>query len=261
MKQRVLSLLLLFCFSSLQIIYAQQNSINYQLYNLVLKEYVKLGKVKYKELSNDSRLSEVVESFEKVNPDELNSANDKLAFWINVYNSSVLKIISDNYPVNSIDDLSTGITILSPFLGKSIWDKKIIKIRNNNLSLIEIEKIITTSEFKDPRAHFAIVYAANGCPPLKDEAYTGEKLSEQLNEQARIFINDTTKNIFNMINRKAYISGIFELFDKEFSLNKIRTLMFISNFLPKNMREDISTNQDKWILKYNSIDMSLNKID
>jgi len=261
MKQRVLSLLLLFCLSSLQIVNAQHSSVNYQLYNLVLKEYVKLGKVKYKELSNDSRLSEVVELFGKVNPDELMSANDKLAFWINVYNSAVLKIISNNYPVNSINDLNTGITILSPFFGKSIWDKKIIKIKNNDLSLSEIEKIITSSDFKDPRAYFAIVYAANGSPPLMDEAYKGEKLSEQLNEQARIFINDTTKNIFDLKNRKAYISGIFELFDKEFSLNKISTLIFISNFLPKNIREDILTNQDKWILKYNSIDMNLNKID
>ena len=162
MKQRVL--LLLFYFSLLQINNAQSREINYQLYNLVLKKYIKLGKVKYKELFNDSRLSGFVKQIEKVNPDTIKSSNDKLAFWINVYNSIVLKIISDNYPLKSINDLNTGIAILSPVLGKLIWDKKVIKINNNNLSLAQIDHIITASDFKDLRVHFAITYAAIGCP-------------------------------------------------------------------------------------------------
>ena len=258
-----LAFLLLFsiCLSSLQIINAQSSSINYQLYNLVLKEYTRLGKVKYKELLNDSRLSEVVEQFEKVNPDEIKSSNDKLAFWINVYNSSVLKIICNSYPLKSINDLNTGIVILSPVLGKLIWNKKIIKINNDELSLAQIEHIITTSDFKDPRSHFAIAYAACGCPPLRDEAYSGEKLSEQLNEQARIFINDTTKNIFNLVTHKAYISKIFESYEKEFGLNKKRTLIFLSNFLPKKTREDISTNLEQWEVRFENFDWAINKIE
>ena len=86
MKSGILSLLFLFyiCFTGIN--NAQSGEVNYQLYNLILKEYTKLGKIKYKELSADSRLSEVVEQFSKVNPDEIKSSNDKLAFWINVYN-------------------------------------------------------------------------------------------------------------------------------------------------------------------------------
>jgi hypothetical protein len=261
MKQRSLFLLYFFGLFSLQICNAQSGSTNYQLYNLILKEYTKLGKVKYKELANDSRLPEVVQQFEKINPDQLKTSNDKLAFWINVYNSIVLKIICNNYPLNSINDLNKGIVLLSPVLGKSIWDKKIIKINNNGLSLTQIEQIITKSDFKDPRAHFALVYAANGCPPLRDEAYTGEKLSEQLNEQARIFINDTSKNIFHLQTRKAYISKIFELFESEFGLNKISTLVFLSNFLPKNIRDDILYNSGKWQVNFAGFDWTINKIN
>jgi hypothetical protein len=234
---------------------------NYQLYNLILKEYVKLGKIRYKELSTDLRISEVVGQFGKINPGEIKSSNDKLAFWINLYNSIVLKIIGDNYPVKSISDLNSGIVILSPVLGKLVWDKKVVMINNNNLSLTQIEHIIITSGFKDPRALFAIVYASNGCPPLRDEAYTGEKLNEQLNEQARIFINDTTKNIFNLKDRKAYISTIFESYNNEFGLDKKCILIFLSNFLPKKIREDILANADQWDLSYKDFDWSLNKID
>lgn len=261
MKQRVLSLLFLFSLSTLQISNAQGSGINYQLYNLVLKEYTKLGKVKYKELANDSRLAEIIEQFEKVNPDSIKTLNDKLAFWINVYNSSILKIICDNYPLKNINDLNTGIALLSPILGKLVWDKKIVKINNNDLSLNQIDHTITSSDFKDPRARFAIVYAANGCPPLRDEAYTGEKLSEQLNGQARIFINDTTKNIFNLKTHRAYLSNIFESYEKDFGLSKKNTLIFLSNFLPKKIREDISANSEQWDINYKNFDWSLNKID
>jgi hypothetical protein len=259
MKKIILSIL--FTLSLLPASNAQIKGVDYQLYNLILKKYVKLGEIRYKELSADSRISEIVEQFQKINPDEIKSSNDKMAFWINTYNSIVLKIIGDNYPVKSINDLNTGIVILSPVLGKLVWDKKVITINNNNLSLTQIEHIITSSGFKDPRALFAIVCASIGSPPLRDEAYTGEKLNEQLNEQARIFINDTTKNVFNLKNRSASISAIFESYNKEFALNKKNILIFLSNFLPKKIREDISANSDQWNLSYKDFDWSLNKID
>jgi hypothetical protein len=259
MKQVFLCLIIILSLSPAN--KAQNMGINYQLYNLVLKEYVKIGKIRYKELSADSRLSEIVEQFGKINPDNMKSSNDKLAFWINVYNSVVLKIICDGYPVKSINDLNTGIVILSPVLGSTVWDRKVIMINNTKLSLNQIQHIITTSVFKDPRALFACVYAANACPPLRDEAYTGEKLNEQLNEQARIFINDTTKNNFDLKNRKASISSIFESYEKEFRLNKENTLIFLSDFLPKNIREDISANSNLWNLNYKNFDWSLNGIN
>ena len=258
MKSGILLYFFLLCLFLPEVNNPQSRPVNYQLYNVVLKEYTRYGKIKYKELSADSRISEVIKQFSNVNPDEIKSSNDKLAFWINVYNSSALKIICDNYPVKSINDLNSGIVVLSPVLGKLVWDKKVIKIKNNGYSLSQLERIITTSDFKDPRAHFALVYGAAGCPPLRDEAYTGEKLSEQLNEQARIFINDTTKNIFNPKIQAASISRVFDLYEKEFGLNKKSTLVFLANFLPKNMREDILTYTDRWEVSIKSFDWSLN---
>ena len=143
-------------------------------------------------------------------------------------------------------------------MGKLVWDKKVIKLKNNDLSLTQLENIITTSDFKDPRAHFAIVYGAAGCPPLRDEAYIGGKLSEQLNEQARIFINDTTKNIFNLKIQATSISRIFDLYEKEFGLNKKSTLVFLANFLPKDIREDILAYIDRWEVSFKNFDWSLN---
>ncbi|MGD1006073.1 MAG: hypothetical protein ABR980_02445 [Ignavibacteriaceae bacterium] len=86
-------------------------------------------------------------------------------------------------------------------------------------------------------------------------------MNEQLNEQARIFINDTTKNIFDLKSHKAFVSSIFESYEKEFGFNNKSTLIFLSNFLPKKIREDILANSDQWDLSFKSFNWSLNKID
>ncbi|MDX1682863.1 MAG: DUF547 domain-containing protein, partial [Phycisphaeraceae bacterium] len=39
--------------------------------------------------------------------------------------------------------------------------------------------------FREPRIHFALVCAAIGCPPLRTEAYTGERIDKQLEDQTR----------------------------------------------------------------------------
>jgi hypothetical protein len=45
-------------------------------------------------------------------------------------------------------------------------------------------------EFAEPRIHFALVCASNGCPRLGRDAYTPEKLERQLGEGARYLVNE-----------------------------------------------------------------------
>jgi hypothetical protein len=50
--------------------------------------------------------------------------------------------------------------------------------------LNQIEHELIRPNFKEPRIHFALVCAAIGCPPLRNEAFTGLKLERQLAGQA-----------------------------------------------------------------------------
>jgi len=59
------------------------------------------------------------------------------------------------------------------------------------VSLDEIEHVMIRPVFNDPRMHFTVVCAAVSCPPLLAEAYTGDRLDEQLDAQTRR-INNTT---------------------------------------------------------------------
>jgi hypothetical protein len=52
-------------------------------------------------------------------------------------------------------------------------------------SLNQIEHGLIRPNFREPRIHFALVCAAIGCPPLRSEAYTGDRLEQQLEDQTR----------------------------------------------------------------------------
>ncbi len=108
----------------------------------------------------------------------------QLAHWINVYNVNTVATIVESYPVDSIRDISTD-----PIIRLNVFKKERVPVGNAKLSLDDIEHKKIREPFKDPRIHFAINCAAKSCPPIRTEAFTGEKLDAQLDEQARLFLN------------------------------------------------------------------------
>jgi uncharacterized protein DUF547 len=109
---------------------------------------------------------------------------DQLAYWIDLYNVSVVGIVVDRYPVASIRDLSTD-----PIVRLNVFKKDSVPTREGALSLDRIENEKIREAFKDPRIHFAINCAAASCPPIRPEPYVGARIDPQLDDQARNFLN------------------------------------------------------------------------
>jgi len=109
---------------------------------------------------------------------------DQLAYWINLYNVSTVATVVAGYPTKSIRDLSTD-----PIIRLNVFKKETISIRGGKTSLDAIENAKIREGFKDPRIHFAINCAAKSCPPIRPEAYVGARIGEQLDDQARRFLN------------------------------------------------------------------------
>ena len=151
--------------------------------------YVDYGGFKKDEATLDSYLAEL----SKNPPQKAWGVNERLAYWINAYNAFTVKLILDHADENikSIKDI--GSTIKIPFVNTP-WDVKFIKIGNETMDLNNIEHGIIRKQFKEPRIHFALVCAAKSCPPLRNEAYVASRLSAQLNDQGKKFINDPSKN-------------------------------------------------------------------
>lgn len=218
-------------------------SISHEKWDQLLKKYVTAhGVVNYEGfLIDKQQINEYLEYLNQNPPLDRWTTNEKLAFWINTYNAATVKLIVDNYPVQSIQDLQPALRI--PFI-YDVWHKEFFKIGDEERSLDEVEHEILRKEFDEPRVHFAINCASISCPKLRNEAYIAEKLDEQLNAQAWFFIN---KDRYNQIAPDHIkISRIFLWFVSDFTKND--TLI---NFL--NKYSDIKIEESAKIdyLEYN----------
>jgi len=230
----------------------------HQSFTELLKKYVINGLVDYKGLQIDKELDKYLTQLSNTNPEKL-SRNEKLAFWINAYNAFTLQVVRDNYPIESITDLHTGGKIIGYLLGKTVWDKQFITINNKKYSLNDIEHNILR-KMNEPRIHFAVVCASISCPELKDEAFEADNIETQLQEQTIKFLNDKTRNHYDLKNRKAYISEIFSWFGEDFGNSDENILKFISKYVPDNISKDIKSNISKWNISFNDYNWNLNEL-
>jgi hypothetical protein len=231
---------------------------DHQLFTDILQNYVVNGLVDYKNLKNDNRLDKYLSTLSNTDPDKLNW-DEKLAFWINAYNAFTLQIVTANYPIESITDLNTGGKIIAYLLGDTVWDKEFITINNKKYSLNDIEHKILR-KMNEPRIHFAIVCASISCPELLNEAFESKTLEKQLELQTINFINDDSRNDFDLKKRQANISEIFNWFDDDFGDSDENVLMFISKYVPENTSLDIKSNVTEWNTSYNDYNWNLNEL-
>lgn len=155
-------------------------------WNGVLARYYDPGKgMNYRALkARDAQtLAGLRQRLAAVDPAAL-SRNDQLAYWINLYNLSVVSTVVEHYPVASIRDISTDLIVRL-----NVFKKPTVRMKGGAISLDDIENEKIRQGFKDPRIHFAINCAAESCPPIRTEAYQGARIGEQLDDQAQRFLN------------------------------------------------------------------------
>lgn len=230
----------------------------HELFTEVLRSHVQAGVVNYGALCNDQRLNAYIEHLESTNPADFRDRAQKLALWINAYNAFTLKIVCDNYPIQSINDLHWGGLYVGLVLKTTVWDRKFIRIGGRRLSLNDIEHKIIRPVFGDPRIHFALVCAAISCPPLRSEAFEASKLDEQLDDQGRIFLSEAAKNRFDLISKTAHLSKILDWYGDDFGKNDAQLLTYIARFLPAEITKQMLSNPAGWHIKHTDYDWGLN---
>lgn len=233
--------------------------IDHEQFSNILKKYNYNGNVDYQALVGNEEFYNCLKQLSSINPNDLESSDEKLTFWINVYNAFTIKAIVNNYPVESINDLHSGGRILGHIFSTTVWDDDFIIISDKEYSLNDIEHKILRKEFKEPRIHFAIVCASISCPQLRYEAFTNSKIEEQLQDQAIQFFNDETKNSFDVENKIANLSKILDWFEEDFGDNDKEVLLFVSKFIDEKIKLDIEKNLEDWSIDYLDYDWGLNE--
>ncbi|SHO57379.1 DUF547 domain-containing protein [Vibrio quintilis] len=131
----------------------------------------------------------------------------RLAFLINAYNAWTIELILQHYPVDSIKDIGSWF--------ESPWSIRFIPLLGKQRTLDEIEhQLIRSKTFQEPRIHFAVNCASIGCPALLNEAYTGDKLEQQLESVTINFLADHRRNYLK--GQHLYLSKIFRWYKEDF---------------------------------------------
>lgn len=183
----------------------QPTAQDYKVFDKLLKTYVDPnGRVNYKMLTKEkTAINQVLDQWQKINAQKLNE-KARLAFYINLYNLTTLKVIADNYPIKSIKDIKGG----------KIWDIGLMVLNGKSYSLNELENQLIRGQYKEPRIHFLINCGAKSCPPLHTEAFTEKNIDELMDKRTRQFINDALSNTITP--KQIKISKIFDWYQTDF---------------------------------------------
>ncbi|GAB4561683.1 MAG: DUF547 domain-containing protein [Geothermobacteraceae bacterium] len=150
----------------------------------------------------------LLRQLETFNPAAISDRNERMAFWINIYNIAAIKTILDHWPVDSIR--SRSINWL-----KSPWKTEIITVGGRRYSLHQIEFDQLVEGFHDLRAHLGINCASTSCVDLLPVPFSGPELDRQLQQQGERLANQPAKGLaIDMDRRLVRISRIFD-FDAE----------------------------------------------
>jgi hypothetical protein len=156
------------------------------------------------------------------------SKPQQMAFLINAYNAWTIELILTKYPdLKSIKDL--GSFLASP------WKQKIAPLLGTTMTLDQIEHdtLRKRGVYDDPRIHFAVNCASIGCPMLREEAFVGDRLDAQLDEQARRFMSDRTRNRYEAGKQRLEVSKIFDWYGEDFRLGH-KGIDSLESFLAKH---------------------------
>ncbi len=137
----------------------------------------------------------------------------KLAFLINAYNAYTVELILRHYPnLDSIRDIGG--------LFGNPWKIRFFRLlgRDRHLDDIEHGLIRAPGAFDEPRIHFAVNCAAADCPPLRAEAYVGERLDAQLREQTERFLENRAINRLEADGRRLRVTPLLDWYGKDFAI-------------------------------------------
>ena len=159
------------------------------------------------------------------------------AYWINLYNALTVKVVLDNSadgPVDSIMDIN-----ISPgFFSFGPWDKKLLRIEDEAISLNDIEHRILRPLWRDPRIHYVLNCASIGCPNLGARAYGAKDMETRLDAAARAFINHPRGARFE--NGDLVVSSIYDWFIEDFGDDEAGVLAHLRQYAAPALAEKLA---------------------
>ena len=175
--------------------------------------------------------------------------NAQMAFLINAYNAFTVELILTRHPqLKSIKELGN--------LLRSPWKRRWVPLLGATLSLDEIEHERLRPLFQDARIHFAVNCASIGCPMLREEAFTAERLAAQLDQQLQRFLSDRTRN--RVEDGVLRVSKIFDWYGEDFRPSPAAWLAAQARWLTEDPAQQAAIAAQRLPLRFLDYDWRLN---
>jgi hypothetical protein len=187
---------------------------DHSAWDRVLKKYVtEDGRVDYAALKEnraelDGYIAQLAARSPESHPQDFPTPAAQLAYWINAYNALMANGVLNHWPIKSVREIG-----VLPF---AVFRAKDYTAGGKKVSLNDIEHGIIRKQFAEPRINFALVCASLGCPKLRREAFTPDRLEEQLEDSARYFLSESRNLSVDAERNRVTLSKIFDWYGSDF---------------------------------------------
>lgn len=149
-----------------------------------------------------SKIRSRLENIPAAVPLEKFSRDEQLAYWLNLYNITMIEEIVKIYPKPELEDLLVG--------EDSILSKKILTVAGVALSLDDIQfSILKQNYHSDPLVIYGLYQGIIGGPNIRKSAYTGKYVYADLIDNAMEFIN-SNRGTYSKNGRDFRVSSLYE---------------------------------------------------
>jgi hypothetical protein len=167
-------------------------------------------------------------------PVSTHNRDEQMAYWLNLYNALTVQVVVQHMPVASIRDID-----ISPgLLASGPWDKALVTVEGEALTLNDIEHRILRPIWNDPRIHYGVNCASIGCPNLAASAYTGVGWNGALDAAARAYVNHPRG--VTVRGGDVIVSRIYDWFIEDFGGNEAGVLAHLKQYAKPDLAADLT---------------------
>lgn len=231
---------------------AQKNISEISNLNKLSEEF--LTNIKNDKNTNEIRAQLYSTTLEKLE-DGLKNDNEKLAFWINIYNAYILVVLSENpdkYNDRGAFFKNEQIPIAGRLVSFAKIEHGIIRKSQWELGLGRISKWFPDKferklrvDERDYRIHFALNCGAKDCPPVA--IYEVGRLEEQLEKGTKNYLRCTSE--YRPEANEVAVTSLFSWFRGDFgSRNGVLKILKQNNVIPTTKNVDLDYKNYDWTL-------------
>lgn len=254
MKISTISLIfsIVFSFQASNVLIAQQASQNKLDFN-------KLSEKMLQNIKAGNSTRELREQLAKATLEDLEVAlrtdDQKLAFWVNIYNTYIQVILSEHpelYKDRSEFFKKEQIPIAGKLISFAKIEHGIIRKSQWELGLGMIRKWFPDKferklrvDKRDYRIHFALNCGAIDCPPVA--IYEAERLDQQFDKGTAAYLNRTST--FDPDTNEVAVTSLFNWFRGDFDCKSgVKDILKKYDIIPRTKGVDISYKNYDWTL-------------